>query len=437
MFVQTFGCQMNEHDSQRMVELLRPLGYEAVSEPELASLILVNTCSVRAKSQDKVLSALGRFRPLKQRREDLILGVAGCVAEQEGRRLLEAVPHLDLVLGPDHIAELPELVDEVRARGRLTRTGFAEVDDYAFLRASPEPSGAGATALVTIQKGCDNHCACCIVPHVRGPEVSRRAEEILAEVDTLTAAGAREVTLIGQNVNSYRGYHGKQDDFVALLSEVCARPGLLRVRFTTSHPKDFSRALARSFGELATLCPWLHLPVQSGSSSVLARMRRGYARERYLEAVAWAREACPELAIGTDLIVGFPGESEAEFEETLSLCEQVRFAYSYSFKYSSRPGTPAAALADDVPPETKARRLHELQALQNRITREQLARLVGRELEVLVEGPSRRGGAQLCGRAPGNQVVNFTGEGIRTGERVIVRIEAAGGHSLSGAVARC
>jgi len=426
---------MNEHDSVRMLELLRPLGYQASETPERADLILVNTCSVRAKSQDKVLSALGRFRHLKARRPDLLLGVAGCVAEQEGARLLEAAPHLDFVLGPDHIAELPELVEQARSQ-RQVRTGFTEVEHYAFLRASPEP-GEGPTALVTIQKGCDNFCAYCIVPLVRGPEVSRPAEEILAEVDALSAAGVREVTLIGQNVNSYRGGRGGEEDFAELLGAVCARPGLLRVRFTTSHPKDFSRSLAQRFGARTTLCPWLHLPVQSGSSAVLARMDRGYTRESYLEAIEWVRAACPEVAIGTDLIVGFPGESEEEFAETLSLIEQVQFDYSYSFKYSVRPGTAAASLDDDVPTQVKARRLHELQSLQGEITRARLEAHLGRELPVLVEGASRRGGSQLCGRAPGNQVVNFpAGDEIVVGALVAVAVEAAGGHSLSGRVAR-
>jgi tRNA-2-methylthio-N6-dimethylallyladenosine synthase len=428
---------MNEHDSQRMLELLRPLGYEPVADPEQAQLILINTCSVRAKAQEKVLSALGHFRALKARRDDLVLAVAGCVAEQEGRRLLEAVPHLDLVFGPDQIAALPALLAEVRARGRLARTGFTELRDYEFLRAAADASAEAATALVTIQKGCDNHCAYCIVPLVRGPEVSRPAAEILDEVERLAAAGVRELTLIGQNVNSYRGYRGGDDDFVALLREVCARP-ILRVRFTTSHPKDFSPALARCFREheLPALCPWLHLPVQAGSTSTLTRMNRRYTRETYLQAIAWVREARPEVAIGTDLIVGFPGESEAEFAETLTLVEQVQFDYSYSFKYSPRPGTAAASLPDDVPEPVKARRLRELQSLQNQITRARLASFVGRELEVLVEGASRRGGAQLCGRAPGNQVVNFRGEGIAIGDLVTVVVEAAGGHSLSGSVAR-
>jgi tRNA-2-methylthio-N6-dimethylallyladenosine synthase len=434
VYLKTFGCQMNEHDSRRILELLRPLGYELVDQPETADLILVNTCSVRAKSQDKVLSMVGRFRHLKERR-GVILGVTGCVAEQEGTRLLRAAPYLDLVIGPDHLAELPELL-ATRRRRRETRTGFTEISEYAFLRATPRAGAEGATGLVTIQKGCDNYCSYCIVPLVRGREVSRRAEEILAEVDSLAAAGVREVTLIGQNVNSYRGYHGGEEDFVLLLRMVCARPGLCRVRFTTSHPKDFSRALARCFGELETLCPWLHLPVQSGSTAVLERMNRRYTRETYLQAVGWAREACPEVTIGTDLIVGFPGEREADFAETLSLIEEVRFDYSYSFKYSSRPGTRAAELADDLPEEEKSRRLRLLQGCQGRITRASLASWVGRELVVLVEGASRRGGDQLCGRAPGNQVVNFRGTGIEAGSLVAVKVEAAGGHSLSGTVAR-
>jgi tRNA-2-methylthio-N6-dimethylallyladenosine synthase len=431
---------MNEHDSRRMADVLRSHGYVLTGNPGDASLILVNTCSVRGKSQSKVLSALGAFRQLKERRPDLLLGVTGCVAEQEGKRLLAAAPYLDLVLGPDHIAELPSLVSRAAA-GPLACTGFVDVAEYEFLAARTQPGQEPAAALVTIQKGCDNLCAYCIVPHVRGREASRPAEEILAEARALVAAGIREVTLIGQNVNSYHGFGADSGGFVELLRAVCETPGLARVRFTTSHPKDFSPALASCFGHLARLCPWLHLPVQSGSSSVLARMNRGYSRQDYLRCIAAVRAARPDVAIGTDVIVGFPGESHTEFSDTLSLIEQVRFDYIYSFTYSARPGTAAAQLADDVPPEVKAARLHELQRRQDGITCARLARFVGRELEVLVEGPSRRGPPQLSGRAPGNQVVNFVADGVRAGDLVSVLIDAAGRHSLSGRVvgqeARC
>jgi len=442
LYIKNFGCQMNAHDAQRMEEVLRPYGYEPTSSPASASVILLNTCTVREGTQQKILSALGNYARFKEARPEVVIGVAGCVAQQEGSRLLQAIPFLDLVLGPDHIAELPRILEEARHE-RQVRVGFAEVEGYSFLRAAPRPGLEGPTALVTIQKGCDNHCSYCIVPLVRGPEVSRPAAEVLAEVRDLVAAGVREVTLIGQNVNSYRGYTGSDRDFAVLLGEVSRVPGLLRLRFTTSHPRDFGESLCQCYAALPTLCPWLHLPVQSGSTSVLARMNRGYTREDYLGIVRRVRGARPEVAIGTDLIVGFPGETETEFQETLSLVEEVQYDYAYSFMYSVRPGTPAERLCDDVPGEEKARRLHLLQALQDRISRNRLASWEGRVVPVLVEGPSRKGLPQLCGRTPGNQVVNFDsteGEPL-TGSVVMVRVIRAGSHSLVGSAmleeARC
>ena len=432
IFIHNFGCQMNLHDARRMEEVLRPLGYTPTSRADEADLIVVNTCSVRDKVQAKVLTALGRYAQLKERNPRLVVGVAGCVAQQEGERLFKAAPCLDLILGPDHIAALPRLLEQV-ASGRSAQVGFVDVDDYTFLRAAPRAGGEGPTALVTIQKGCDNHCAYCIVPLVRGPEVSRPLDDVVGEVEDLVAAGVKEVTLIGQNVNSYRGDAGRDGDFVRLLRRVDAVPGLQRLRFTTSHPRDFSSSLSACFGELPRLCPWLHLPVQSGANPVLASMNRGYTREGYLRAVREVRQVRPDLSIGTDLIVGFPGERADDFQETLSLVEEIQFDYSFSFKYSVRPGTAAAQLLDDVPEEEKSRRLTALQACQDRITRGRLAARVGQRLEVLVEGWSRRGQPQLSGRTPGNQVVNFESRGdVATGMLVEVRITEAGSHSLMG-----
>jgi tRNA-2-methylthio-N6-dimethylallyladenosine synthase len=436
LYIRTFGCQMNVHDSRRMEHVLRPLGYGLASSPEEADLILVNTCTVREKSRTKALSAVGRYARLKASRPGLLLGIAGCVAQQEGQALLREAPALDLVLGPDFISELPTLVPRLGQQAEV-RVGFSEVDSYRFLQGPAEPALRGPTALVTIQKGCDNHCAYCIVPSVRGPEVSRPASEILDEVRVLVRSGVREVTLIGQNVNSYRGLGGGEGDFVALLEQVDRIEGLLRLRFTTSHPKDFGEDLARCFGRLRTLCPWLHLPVQSGATGVLQRMNRGYSREHYLGLVKQIRRRCPQVSLGTDLIVGFPGETDEEFSQTLSLVEQVQYDYAYSFKYSVRAGTPAAELADDVPEQQKARRLAALQALQDAVTARKLAAHERRKLPVLVEGPSRRGGVQLAGRAPGNQVVNFDpgDTPCRPGDLAEVLITAAGKHSLRGRLA--
>jgi len=425
---------MNVHDSSRMEEVLGLVGYARAGSPETSDLIIVNTCSVREKSHEKVLSALGRYGRLKQAHPGLILAVAGCVAQQEGARLLERVPALDLVFSPDHIAALPELVEQAGERRRV-ETGFAEPDEYQFLSARPGRV-AGPTALVTIQKGCDNNCAYCIVPSVRGPCVSRPRDEILEELDRLTAAGVREVTLIGQNVNAYRGSAGTADDFVELLRAVDQRWGgreLARLRFTTSHPKDFHPELPGCFRDLACLCPWLHLPVQSGSSRVLEAMSRGYTREQYLVQLRAVRAAYPDVSMGTDLIVGFPGETEADFLETIELLEEAQYDYAYSFKFSPRPGTAAAGLRDELPEEEKARRLKHLQQVQDGITSQRLRSLVGRSTEVLIEGPSRKGKPQLCGRDPGNHVINIDDpEGrFAPGDLVPVEIVAAGRHSLS------
>jgi tRNA-2-methylthio-N6-dimethylallyladenosine synthase len=433
LYIQSFGCQMNVHDARRMAEVLHQDGYAQTENPADASLIIVNTCSVREKPQAKVVAALERFGRLKRRHPELLLAVAGCVAQQEGARLFEAAPALDLVFSPDHIRDLCVLVEDAR-RAKTIQTGFVDVERYSFLRAVP--ARAVPTALVTIIKGCDNHCSYCIVPQVRGREVSRAASEVIAEVRALVEAGTREVTLIGQNVNSYRGCRGGAQDFVELLRAIDTLEGLERIRFTTSHPKDFGGELAHCFAELRHLCPWLHLPVQSGSTAVLASMNRGYSREDYLRRVEMVRAACPDVAIGTDLIVGYAGETDDQFEETVALVQQVQFDYAFSFKYSVRPGTRAAALVDDVPEDEKSRRLHRLQTIQEQITAARLARWVDRVVPVLVEGPSRRGLPQLSGRTPGNHVLNFEAKGRASlvGSLVDVRVTAAGSHSLTGVV---
>ena len=425
---------MNVHDTHRMEDVLRPAGYCSTRDPAEADVILINTCTVREKSRVKVLSAIGRYARLKANNPDLLLGVAGCVAQQEGADLLKASAALDMVFSPDHISDLPRLIREARDRKQV-QVGHLDVEGYRFLKAVPHSEARGPTSLVTIQKGCDNHCSYCVVPQVRGPEVSRPMTEIVDEVRGQVADGVREVTLIGQNVNSYSG--GQAGDFVELLQRVDAVSGLQRLRFTTSHPKDFSEPLARAFTTLRTLCPWLHLPVQSGSSRVLERMNRGYSRQDYLGLVELVRRHCPQVTLGTDIIVGYPGETEEDFLETMSLLEEVQYDTVYSFKYSVRPNTAAAEQVDDVLEEDKKRRLRLLQARQDEITRNRLKRFLGQTVAVLVEGPSRRGLPQLSGRGPGNHVVNFelpSSRGDLVGRMVQVEITRTGGHSLSGVV---
>ncbi len=434
IYIRTFGCQMNVHDARRMEEVLGKAGYETTPDPANAAVVIINTCSVREKSYDKVISAVGRLGQLKQTSPDLILAVAGCVAQQEGQRLLDTAPSVDLVFSPDHIALLPTLIDEAREQ-RTVQIGFVDPTSYRFLTAaSTTAQPVAPTALVTIQKGCDNSCSYCIVPSVRGPAVSRPLDEILAEIQTLVASGTSEVTLIGQNVNSYHGGAGTDDDFITLLEAIDGIEGLRRLRFTTSHPKDVHPKLAWCYASLKSLCPWLHLPVQSGSSRVLGLMNRGYTREHYVEHVSRIRERCPNLSLGTDLIVGYPGETDEDFLETISLLEEIQYDYAYSFKFSARPGTHAEQLPGELTEKEKASRLAHLQRVQDAFTIARLKRWEGQHLEVLVEGPSRRGGDQLCGRSPGNQVVNFEGK-VLPGQLVGVRIIEARKHSLHGMIA--
>lgn len=435
LFVQNFGCQMNDYDVERMRELLAREGFDAASSAEEADLIVINTCSVREKAEAKVASAAGRFAALKRERPGLMVAIGGCVAQQEGERLLRRVPVADFTFGPDQIPSLPALLAKgAQTRRRFAATDVVEVEDYRFLSAEPQPSLTPVTALVTIQKGCDNHCAFCIVPATRGREVSRPWQEVVDEVGRFVAAGAREVTLIGQNVNSYHGIGSGGDDFAELLARVDRVPGLVRLRYTTSHPHDFTTRVADAFGQLKTLCHWLHLPVQSGSSRTLKRMVRDYTRDHYLEQIDYVRSVCPDISLSTDIIVGYPGESDADFAETLSLLERVQYDSIYSFEYSERPDTPALKLAlrDNVPADVKRERLQALQAMQKEITARRLSRWVGREVEVLVEGESSRQVGQLCGRTTGNEMVNFAGPPSLRGELVPVRITAVRSHTLVG-----
>jgi tRNA-2-methylthio-N6-dimethylallyladenosine synthase len=440
VYIQNFGCQMNDYDVGRMVEVLRKDGYRVAESAEDADLVVLNSCAIREKSEHKVQSAAGRLRELKERKPNLVLAIAGCVAQQEGDRLLRRVPTADFTFGPDMLQKLPAMLARFAdGKRRFTVTDVIDVEDYTFLDADPLPGEVKVTALVTIQKGCDNHCAYCIVPHTRGREVSRPAHEVVAEVERFVALGAREITLIGQNVNSYHAIGTADgDDFAELLRLVDAVPGLARLRYTTSHPKDFTRKVAEAHRDLARVTPWLHLPVQSGSSRTLKRMVRGYTREEYLDKLDYARERVPHLSLSTDIIVGYPGETDADFDETLTLLERVEYDSIYSFTYSERPDTPALKLKlrDDVPAAVKDARLQAVQALQREITARRLGRFVGRTGEVLVEGSSRNDESMLCGRLPGNEMVNFAAPpGPReelVGQLVPVEITHAGTHTLAG-----
>src|SRR5512138_2197900 len=438
VYVHTFGCQMNESDSQRMLELLARHAFAPAASPDEADLILLNTCAVREKAEQKLLSALGRYREVKARRGALI-AVSGCVAQQEKERLLKRVPYVDFVFGPDNIARLPEMIARAEAgRERFAETGWMGSEEYVFPRADPEAARGRATAFVTAMKGCDNVCAFCIVPHTRGREVSRPYAEIVAECAALAGVGVREVTLIGQNVNSYAG----GCTFADLLRRVAAVPGIARIRFTTSHPHDLSDALVGVFRDEPRVMPHFHLPVQSGSDPVLARMRRDYGVAGYLERFEKLQAARPGIAITTDFIVGFPGETDADFEGSMALLERARFEQSFSFLFSPRPHTVAAARMgsgpgwEEVPREVAVERLERLQAVQRRIAADVLAAQLGRTVEVLVEGPSDEPG-EVRGRTPENRLVHLAAEESRAplGALVRARVTRAGQSSLSAELA--
>jgi tRNA-2-methylthio-N6-dimethylallyladenosine synthase len=431
-YLETFGCQMNVVDSERIVDLLDSIGYRRVEQPGQAGLILLNTCAVRDKAVRKAYGHLGRFKPLKDRNPELILGMGGCIAQQEGKQLLEEFPYLDLVFGTHNVHRLPELVQNIADnRVRCEETAFLDRDTR--LQLFPTRTGQDAyTRFVTVMQGCDNFCSYCVVPYVRGREISRPSGEILEEIRELASQGVREVTLIGQNVNSY-GLNDKAElSFAGLLQQVNAVDGIDRIRFTTSHPKDLSDELVDCFGTLEKLCKHLHLPVQCGSDRILRAMNRGYTRERYLEIVDRLRRVCPEIRLTTDIIVGFPGESDADFAETMTLLEKVRFAELYSFIFSPRKGTAAAGLEDETPAEVKQARFDRMLAMQQDISREIWQADVGAVLKVLVEGESRMGEGQIFGRTTWNRIVNFTGPSELSGRIVPVRITKSYRNSLLG-----
>lgn len=431
LYIRTFGCQMNVHDSEQLAALLAREGYESTGRPEEADLIVVNTCSIREKADQKVYSELGRFRGLKSQKPGLRIAVGGCLAQQRGRELLAVAPHVDLVFGTHQLANVPRLLSyRESGGGPVLETAFCDrVDSLAIF--APPPPGA-VSAYVTIMQGCDNFCAYCVVPHLREREQSRPGQEILSEICSLADLGIREVTLLGQNVNSYGAGTPEGPDFPGLIREIGTVAGIERIRFTTSHPKDLSEDLIQCFREVESLCEHIHLPVQAGSNRVLARMNRGYTREAYLDKVQRLRDACPDISITSDIIVGFPGETEADFRETLDLMGKIRFDNLFSFKYSRREGTAALTMTEPVAEEVKSERLKILQALQDEHTQARNRLSIGRVEEILVEGVSRTSSRHLTGRTRGNKIVNFAGEERLIGRTVRCRIAQAFLHSLRG-----
>ncbi len=434
VLIKTFGCQMNDYDSARMVELLeKSHGYERTEVPEEADLLLLNTCSVREKAQEKVFSQLGLWRPLKEARPGVLIGVGGCVASQEGDAIRTRAPFVDLVFGPQTLHRLPEMITSANADHKaVVDVSFPEIEKFDRL---PEPQANGVSAHVSIMEGCSKYCTYCVVPFTRGEEVSRPFDDVIAEVATLVAQGVKEVSLLGQNVNAYQGEmeDGEIADLATLIHFIAAMDGVGRIRYTTSHPMEMTDALIETYGEVPQLVSHLHLPVQAGSDHILQMMKRSHSADQYREVAAKLREQRPELSLSSDFIVGFPGETEADFMATMDLIAELRFDRSFSFIYSPRPGTPAADLPDDVPKEVKQQRLARLQERLNQIAMEISREMVGTVQRVLVEGPARKGpGTQVAGRTENNRVVNFEGPLLLTGHFVDVKITEALPNSLRG-----
>ncbi len=436
LYVKTYGCQMNVYDSARMADVLAPLGYAPAEGAEGADMVILNTCHIREKAAEKVFSELGRLKALKQAKAEaggrMILAVAGCVAQAEGAEILARAPQVDLVVGPQAYHRLPELVAKAaRAGGAAIDTDFPAEPKFDHL---PESADApGPSAFLSVQEGCDKFCTFCVVPYTRGAEYSRPVDQILAEARRLIALGALEITLLGQNVNAYHGAgpDGSDWSLARLIGALSRVEGVARIRYTTSHPRDLDEELIAAHGEIAALMPFLHLPVQSGSDRILSRMNRRHRADEYLAKVAALRRAHPDIALSSDFIVGFPGESEADFEATLALIEEVGFAQAYSFKYSARPGTPAAAMADQVSEEEKAERLERL---QGSLARQQEAfnrRMLGRTLLVLLDRPGRHAG-QIIGRTPWLQAVHLEAPAGLIGRIASVEIADVGPRSLCG-----
>jgi tRNA-2-methylthio-N6-dimethylallyladenosine synthase len=435
LYIKTFGCQMNEYDSDKMADVLRAEeGIEKTDSPEDADIILLNTCSIREKAQEKVFHQLGRWRHLKQRNPGLIIGVGGCVASQEGAAIVKRAPYVDIVFGPQTLHRLPDLLNARRTSGKAqVDVSFPEIEKFDRM---PEARVDGVSAFVSVMEGCSKYCSYCIVPYTRGTEISRPFDDVIAEAASLAEQGVKEITLLGQNVNAYRGvmHDGETADLALLLSYMAEITGIERLRFTTSHPMEFTQRLIDVYGSVPKLASHLHLPVQCGSDRILAAMKRGYTVLEYKSIVRRLRKVRPDISIGADFIVGFPGETDVDFEATMKLIEEVNFDTSFSFIFSPRPGTPAAELPDDTPSEIKMARLKRLQAKLNAQCLAISEQMVGSVQHVLVDGYSRRDANLLCGRTENNRIVKFSGHPRLIGQFADVVITAAFPNSLRGEV---
>jgi len=429
------GCQMNEYDSDKMADVLREShGYELTDAPENADLLLVNTCSIREKAQDKVFSELGRWRKLKDLNPNVKIGVGGCVASQEGEGILKRAPFVDVVFGPQTLHRLPELLDSTENKKSVVDISFPEIEKFDRL---PEPRAEGPTAFVSVMEGCSKYCSFCVVPYTRGEEISRPFDDVILEVASLAEQGVREVNLLGQNVNAYRGpmHDGQIADLATLIYYVAEIDGIDRIRFTTSHPVEFTDSLIQAYAEVPKLASYLHLPVQHGADRILAAMKRGHTILEYKQKIRKLRAARPELSLSSDFIIGFPGETERDFEALMNLIAEMGFDQSFSFIYSARPGTPAASLADDTPMDVKKQRLQLLQARINQQAMDISRAMVGTTQSVLVEKLSRKSANQVSGRTENNRWVNFDADASLIGQFVDVVITEALPNSLRGRLA--
>ena len=437
LYIKTWGCQMNEYDSAKMADLLNAThGYEVAAEPEEADLILLNTCSIREKAQEKVFHQLGRWKNLKDKNPDLVIGVGGCVASQEGDHIRERAPYVDIVFGPQTLHRLPEMVKQVQTdHTPMVDISFPEIEKFDRL---PEPRADGPTAFVSIMEGCSKYCTFCVVPYTRGEEVSRPVDDVLFEIAQLAGQGVREVNLLGQNVNAFRGefHDGSICRFAELLHMVAAIDGIDRIRYTTSHPVEFTDDIIEAYAAIPELVNHLHLPVQSGSDRVLTLMKRGHTALEYKSQIRKLRKVRPDIAMSSDFIIGFPGETDADFEATMDLIQAIDFDMSFSFIYSARPGTPAADLPDDVAEETKKQRLQLLQQRLNQQSHAHARRMLGTEQRILVIGPSKKDPMELSGRTENNRVVNFVGTPDMIGKFVDVKVTDVFVNSLRGEVLR-
>ena len=436
LYIKTMGCQMNEYDSDKMADVLRAShGYELTKIPEEADLLLVNTCSIREKAQEKVFSELGRWRPWKEKKPGLLIGVGGCVASQEGEGISKRAPFVDMVFGPQTLHRLPEMVDEVRETGRsVVDVSFPEIEKFDCL---PEPRADGPTAFVSVMEGCSKYCTFCVVPYTRGEEISRPLDDVIAEVVSLAEQGVREVNLLGQNVNAFQGpmHDGQIADLATLIYYVAAVEGIDRIRFTTSHPVEFTDSLIQAYAEVPQLAGYLHLPVQNGSDRILSRMKRGHTVIEYKQKIRKLRQARPGISISSDFIVGFPGETDEDFEATMNLIADIGFDQSFSFIYSARPGTPAAGFTDDTTMEAKKQRLSLLQARIGQQAMGISEAMVGTTQTVLVERLSKKSARQVAGRTENMRWVNFDANPACIGQFVDVVITEALPNSLRGRLA--